>query len=120
MLKLALATALFALDSSQGVTQEIIEEPRDAAPACVQPIHKWAIPSASGHNFGYYVGGGALSRKRGEQPSEIDGTWGWDYRGWIIPRVDLLWWHGRRYQGGSGRYQTDGPRLPELPRESGH
>ena len=116
MIKLALATA-FAFTSAAGA-QEIIEAPRDAVPSCATPVHKWAIPAESRHNFGYYVGGGALSRKRGEQPSEIDGTWGWDYRGWIIPRVDLLWWHGRRYQGGSGSYQTDGPRLPEL--QHGH
>ncbi|MFO0966255.1 MAG: hypothetical protein U0793_11820 [Gemmataceae bacterium] len=117
MRKLALIAAALSVVAVDLGAQEIVEEAPGAAPVCVQPIHKWALPSSSPHNFGYYVGGGALSRKRGEQPSEIDGTWGWDYRGWIIPRVDLLWWHGRRYQGGSGRYQTDGPRLPELHRD---
>jgi hypothetical protein len=30
----------------------------------------------------------------------------------LIPRrVTLEWWHGRRYQGGTGAYQSDGPKL---------
>lgn len=84
-------------------------------------IHKWAIPSYNHYHIGYWVGGGALSRKKGHAPAFDEGTWGWDYRGWLIHRrVDLLWWHGRRYQGGSGAYRTDGPHLPHLPHAEGH
>lgn len=84
-------------------------------------VHKWAIPSINHKYFGYWVGGGALSRKRGDMPAVDEGTWGWDFKGGLIRRrVDLLWWHGRRYQGGTGAYKTDGPRLPHLPHEGGH
>lgn len=64
-----------------------------------------------------------MSRHRGDYPYANEGTWGWDYRGWIIPRrVNLLWWHGRRAQGGPGAYKTDGPFLPHLHHEgeNGH
>lgn len=47
------------------------------------------------------------------RPSE--GTFGYDYTGLHFKRNTwLLWTHGRREQGGLGRYETDGPRiLPE-------
>lgn len=91
--------------------------PVDHAPG----VHRWAIPSNSPRNIGYYVGGGAVSRKHGELPYPEEGTWGWDYRGWLIPRrVNLLWWHGRRDQGGTGAYRTDGPHLPHLPHGHTH
>ena len=58
---------------------------------------------------------------RAEGRANDQGTWGWDYRGWLIPRrVNLLWWHGRRFQGGSGAYKTDGPHLPHLPEAEEH
>lgn len=97
--------------------QEVIHPPIDHTPG----IRKRAVPSDTGHYIGYWVGGGALSRKRGDGPSLEEGTWGWDYRGWLIPRrINLLWWHGRRYQGGIGSYRTDGPHLPDLPHSGGH
>lgn len=77
-----------------------------------QQIAPWAIPSNTPAYSGYYLGGGALSLRKGEPRTPEEGTWGWDYFGrHFRRRVDLLWWHGRRYQGGSGAYQTDGPRL---------
>lgn len=86
-----------------------------------QQLSRFARPSKNHAMFGYWVGGGAVSRHRGEAPYANEGTWGWDYRGWIIPRrVDLLWWHGRRAQGGPGAYKTDGPHLPHLHHEGGN
>lgn len=61
----------------------------------------------------YYVGGGTAfggcPRRREE------GTWGRDYQGLYVPRrVWLDWSHGRRYQGGTGSYKTDGPHVPDI------
>jgi hypothetical protein len=76
-------------------------------------ISKWARPTDTGKYCGYYVGGGAAFR--GEPRYPCEGTWGWDYCGWhrLPHRVMLCWWHGRKYQGGSGAYKTDGPVFPE-------
>jgi hypothetical protein len=63
------------------------------------------VLSDTGSYIGYYVGGGAACP--GEPRFVNEGTWGWDYQGWLFPRrVMLDWWHGRRYQGGSGHYRT--------------
>jgi hypothetical protein len=72
----------------------------------------WAVPSDTGHYLGYYVGGGCGRPLKGEQRRADEGTWGWDYQGWLVPRrVMLQWWHGRRSQGGTGAYNTEGPKL---------
>ena len=85
-----------------------------------QEISPLAHPSNGPGFFGYIVGGGALSVRRGEAPYSDEGTWGWDYRGWLLPRrVNLLWWHGRRTQGGVGAYKSDGPKLPALHEAGG-
>jgi hypothetical protein len=79
-----------------------------------QELSIFARPSDNGGFLGYYLGGGCLSRRKAEPPTPDEGTWGWDFTGrWFTRRVDLGWWHGRRYQGGSGAYKTDGPKLPE-------
>jgi len=84
-----------------------------AAPS-LQPIAWWAVPSNSAANLGHYVGGGCTPLLRGEPRRLDEGTWGWDYQGCLIPRhVNLGWWHGRRYQGGTGAYRTDGPHYHE-------
>ena len=81
-----------------------------------QEISPRARPSDGPGYTGYYVGGGAVSYRRGDGPSLGEGTWGWDYQGRFLERrVNLLWWHGRRTQGGVGAYKTDGPKLPFLP-----
>ena len=57
---------------------------------------------------GYYVGGGTAVH--GDCRGAHDGTWGFDDTGfpaWMTPRVRLRWSHGRRYQGGTGAYETD-------------
>jgi hypothetical protein len=76
-------------------------------PQCVAP---WAKPSFGGHEYGYYVGGGAAWHGDGRCPHE--GTWGWDYHGRLFQkRIWLGWHHGRKDQGGTGAYRTDGPPL---------
>jgi hypothetical protein len=76
-----------------------------------QSIRWHAIPSNTRHYGGYYVGGGVPYL--GEGRSLDEGTFGWDYAGLLIPaKVALHWTHGRRYQGGSGAYKTDGPKRP--------
>jgi hypothetical protein len=75
-----------------------------------------ARPSDTGRYFGYYVGGG--SPFHGEERLPHEGIWGWDYGGFhFVPRIDLLWNHGARYQGGVGAYKTDGPRYIEEHKE---
>jgi hypothetical protein len=91
------------------------------APGCVdgqqragypQEVAPWARPSDTGRYVGYYVGGGCVNPRKAEPPYPDDGTWGWDYLGGCFRRhVILGWWHGRRYQGGTGAYQTDGPKV---------
>ena len=78
----------------------------------------WAVPSDTGRYVGYTVGGG--SPFRGDAPLPYEGIWGWDYSGFHLrPRITLLWNHGRFYQGGTGAYKTDGPRLPEEHEKKG-
>jgi hypothetical protein len=77
-------------------------------------VAKWAVPSDTGKYIIYEVGGGAANRHKGEAPTPDEGTWGWDYEGYLLPsRIALDWWHGRRYQDGYGDYRTDGPRPAE-------
>jgi hypothetical protein len=75
-----------------------------------QNIAPWARPSNGPHYDGYYVGGGAAW---GGQPRYVlEGTWGWDYFGHLFDKhIALGWWHGQRYQGGAGKYETDGPKI---------
>ncbi len=59
-----------------------------------------------------YVGGSA--HWFGEPRTCQEGTVGLDYQGWFFARRTWLQWtHGRRYQGGDGKYATDGPKLLE-------
>ena len=87
---------------------------RAGDPQCISPLAK---PTESPHELGYYVGGGARQRSHhADDRRAAEGVWGTDYRGIIIPKhVELGWWHGRRYQGGSGSYRTDGPRVLHRP-----
>jgi hypothetical protein len=58
-----------------------------------------------------YVGGGAAFNWG--QPRTLEqGTWGRDYSGVALPRsIWLNYWGRQRYQGGTGGYKTDGPKL---------
>ena len=102
---------------TQGVHEGAERLHRAGNPQELSPL---ARPSFGPGYIGYYVGGGALSFRRGELPNPDDGTWGTDFQGRLFHRrVNLLWWHGRRKQGGVGAYKTDGPHLPHL-HEAGH
>ena len=73
-----------------------------------QGVHGYAV----GENprfWGYWVGGGTAFG--GGPPCADEGTWGWDFEGTPSRRIWLNWSHGRRYQGGTGNYKTDGPKL---------
>lgn len=84
---------------------------------CPNKVACYAHPSETTAYVGYRVGGG--SPCYGGHPSPAEGTWGWDYQGCLFPRrVFLCWWHGRCYQGGTGAYKTDGPKLhPRDPKK---
>ena len=72
-------------------------------------VSRCAQPSNTPAYGGYYVGGG--SPCKGGPPGPLEGTFGWDYFGcrrW--PHRIALGWAGR-YQGGTGAYKTDGPRI---------
>jgi hypothetical protein len=76
-------------------------------------------PSTTPGGIGYYVGGGVpighvLGHREGRRRDE--GTWGWDETGssHFRRRMILGWSHGRKYQGGTGAYRTDGPVVPDL------
>lgn len=87
---------------------------RAGDPQCISPLAK---PTESPHEFGYYVGGGAREKsRRADHRLPHEGIWGTDYAGLLIPKhVALGWWHGRRTQGGTGSYSTDGPRMLHRP-----
>ena len=105
--------ALFTASSVVADPPDSWEEHRRAG--FPQETSRWAKPSDTGRYTGYQVGGGAPLRK-GDAPTAHRGAWGWDYIGGRLQRrVILGWWHGRRYQGGTGAYGTDGPKvLPEV------
>ncbi len=72
-----------------------------------QCVSRWARPSSSCHESGYYVGGGAVFG--GDARCTHEGTFGWDYNGRLFQKqIWLGWHHGRRSQGGVGAYRTDG------------
>lgn len=93
-----------------GLTDWHGEQCRDcefARAGCPQTLRYHA--TGTNPNFwGYWVGGGTAFG--GGPPCEHEGTWGWDFEGWPTRRVWLNWSHGR-YQGGTGAYKTDGPKL---------
>jgi len=89
-----------------GYAWRVEDHCRAGWPTCVRPH---AMPSNSDHYCGYYVGGGLPCLGEGRYFAE--GTWGWDYHGFCLHKhVALDWSHGR-YQGGTGAYKTDGPKL---------
>lgn len=62
--------------------------------------------------YGYgWVGGGAPTW-RGQPRRANEGVWGRDYVGVVyLRRVWPNWFHSERYQGGTGAYANEGPKL---------
>lgn len=77
-----------------------------------QCLSRFAKPTESPHETGYFIGGGARTKARhGEHRRVTDGTWGTDYTGILFHKhVELNWWHGARFQGGGLGYRNVGPR----------
>jgi hypothetical protein len=88
---------------------------RAGHPTCISPLADW---SNTANYWGYYVGGGnpyRCGRLKGEHRyTQCDGTWGWDYAP-FYSRVQLRWWHGRKYQDGEGQYTGNGKAEPFSP-----
>lgn len=84
---------------------------------CPESISPLAKKTKSSHEESYYVGGGSRERSHhAEERHPHEGIYGVDYKGLLIPKKNALgWWHGRRYQGGTGSYAPDGPRLVHRP-----
>jgi hypothetical protein len=74
-----------------------------------------AEPTVTPGGIGYHVGGDTPAFGHGDRRRLTEGTWGWDETGhpWKRGRVILGWSHGRKQQGGAGRYATDGPHVPD-------
>ncbi len=72
-------------------------------------------PSVTPGGIGYYVGGG-VALGHGHSRRRDQGTWGWDETGGhrFRRRVILGWSQGRKYQGGTGAYRTDGHVPPDV------
>lgn len=80
---------------------------RAGLPLCVGRFAKPSITCS--HMIGYVGGGTAFL---GQRRTSQEGTFGMDYSGkWFSRNSWLKWSHGDRYQGGAGRYETEGPRL---------
>jgi len=100
----------------QGLLQALAGDPYGhrggdhARAGCAMNVRRFAIPSNTRHYGAYLVGGGLPIK--GDGPFLDEGTFGWDYAGILFnKRIALNWSHGARYQGGTGAYRTDGPRL---------
>lgn len=79
-----------------------------ARAGCPLNLRPRALPSNTSPYGGYWIGGGQPIK--GYCPAAEDGTFGWDYFGLLFTkRIDLNWSQGRRYQGGTDAYKTDGP-----------
>jgi len=78
-----------------------------ARAGCPQTLRRHAT-GPNPNSWGYWVGGGTAIG--GGPPCEHEGTWGWDFEGVPSRRIWLNWSHGR-YQGGTGNYKSDGPKL---------
>lgn len=104
------AKRLFVGDGSEAGCRCERYESCERCERCEVPA-RIAIPSDTGRYGGGYVGGGG--HWLGCDRCPLDGTWGWDYEGLLVKkRIWLSWLHGRRHQGGGGKYKTDGAHFP--------
>jgi hypothetical protein len=102
----ALADDPLPADAAASRTEE--RRCRAGNPDCVA----WYAQSGYGkHYAAYHVGGGApfcggWTPISGEPRYAHEGTFGMDYAPWYS-RVNLAWYHGKKYQGGSGQYEQN-------------
>ena len=108
-----LATAGDHFHRPKSTTATPHTEKQAGYPGCVSPV---SMVSYNEHYSGGYVGGG--SAHGGSAPCPHQGTWGWDYS--PFRSTFLGWSNGRRYQGGTGSYATDGPKPLEHIKETIH
>ncbi len=78
---------------------------------CPEQLRHFTMLSTNNRYTGYQVGGG--SPVIGTGPTIYEGTWGLDYEGFFPKKIALNWNRGRRYQGGTEGYKTDGPKHEE-------
>ena len=117
-ISLAFLGILFAVRATFAQTPDCASDHSFARAGHPERTPWYAHSSDTGRYIGYYVGGGCRFYRVGEDRRAWEGTWGWDYHGFCWPsRVALDWWHGRRYQGGQGAYQTDEPQVLEHSKE---
>lgn len=80
---------------------------RSGWPLCIGRFAKCSV--TADHTLGYVGGGSAFF---GDARTSSEGTFALDYSGhWFSRNVWLFWNHGRKHQGGSGAYASDGPKL---------
>lgn len=112
-------TALQAAMISTAYGQQPWREQEHVCAGNPTHVRPRAAPSNSCRYIGYAVGGGAVGRGdvwHDEDPSSQqrrldDGTFGWDYLGYLGRKRIALSWSHRRLQSGVGAYATDGPKL---------
>jgi hypothetical protein len=109
-MRILLASTIVVLLGASGAKAQC----GDRCAGCAEKVAWYARPSETPAYVGYYVGGGAAVG--GSCRHSDEGTWGWDYQGWFLPRRVLLYWtHGCRYQGGTGAYKPNGHPIHDVP-----
>lgn len=101
VLIVAIAFAASAVDAAEGAECPVDRHACAGQPQCV---HRFAIPSKTPRYCGGLIGGGAALG--GGDPYVHEGTWGWDYTGFLTKRVFLNWSH-HHHEAGGGKYDTD-------------
>jgi hypothetical protein len=103
------ARSMIALLLLVSLANHVSAEDDLARAGCPHLISRHARVSNGNGYVAYYVGGGAHSHQ-GEYRTCREGTFGVDYMP-IVPGfrqgVVLKWWHGQRFQGGSGQYEPN-------------
>ncbi len=96
---------VFALSAATARAQTPCSTEHDR-PGGPPAVASYARPACAEHGIGYFVGGGC--HRYGDPRGPGEGTWGWDYRGCLLPRAVVLNWCHGRCQGGTGAYRTVG------------
>ena len=112
-------TSLQAAMISTAYGQEAWREQEHLCRGNPTHVRSRAAESNSCRYVGYQVGGGAVGagdRWSDEDPAPQqrrldEGTFGWDYLGYLGRKRIALSWSHRRLQSGVGSYETDGPKL---------